>query len=410
MTTMSILATSTEVLPSLANSHAVSLRSSFARLAELLAGVAPGKPAINLAAGEPQHPIPSFVGPVIAAHLEKFGRYPNSKGTEKFRHAAAGWLGRRYRLKRPVNVENEIVVLSGTREGLFLAAIAAKQWVRPRKGRPAILIPNPFYAPYAAAAIAAGCETVYLAATPATGFLPDLEVLDDELLARTVAIYLSSPANPQGSVADLAYLAKLAALARRFGFVVFSDECYSEIYWKQQPTGILEAAGPGYANVVSFHSISKRSSMPGLRVGFAAGDRGFITSYMDLRNVSAPLVPMPLQEVAVAAFTDETHVEENRSLYAAKFDLADQIVGDRFGYRRPAGGFYLWLNVATHGGGEPVTVRLWREAGICVLPGGYMASDHIDGTNPGADYIRVALVHDKETTANALHRLVAVLH
>lgn len=407
---MSILAASIELLPSVANVHAASVRSSFVRLAELLAGIAPGMPEINLAAGEPQHPIPSFAGPVIAAHLKEFGRYPGGRGTEKFRRAAAGWLGRRYRLKRPVDVGSEIVALSGTREGLFLAAIAAEQWVKPRRGRPAILIPNPFYAPYAAGATAAGCETVYLPATPATGFLPNLDVLDDQLLARTVATYLASPANPQGSVADLGYLAKLVALARRFGFLIFSDECYSEIYWKQQPPGILEAAESSFDNVVSFHSMSKRSSMPGLRVGFAAGDRRFIASYMDLRNVSAPQVPMPLQEVAAAAYADETHVAENRSLYAAKFDLADQIIGDRYGYRRPAGAFYLWLDVATHGGGEQVAVRLWREAGLCVLPGGYMARDDTDGTNPGADYIRVALVQDKQTTAEALHRLVAVLH
>jgi len=406
---MTFLATSTEFLPSMANVHATSACSPFVRLAQLIAGITPGKPAINLAAGEPQHAIPSFVGPVIAAHLKEFGRYPNGKGTENFRRAAADWLGRRYRLARPLDVESEIVVLSGTREGLFIAAIAAKQWVRPRKGRPAILIPNPFYAPYAAGATAAGCETVYLAATPATGFLPNLEALDDELLARTVAIYLASPANPQGSVADLAYLAKLAALARRFGFLMFSDECYSEIYWKHRPPGILEAAAPDYQNVVAFHSMSKRSSLSGLRVGFAAGDRRFITSYMDLRNLSAPQVPVPLQEVAAAAYADETHVVENRSLYAAKFDLADQIIGDRYGYRRPAGGFYLWLDVGTHGSGEAVAVRLWQEAGLCVLPGGYMARDHLDRTNPGADYIRVALVHDKETTAEALHRLVAVL-
>jgi aspartate/methionine/tyrosine aminotransferase len=389
--------------------RAVDARSPFVRLAELLAEVAPGKPPINLSVGEPQHPIPSFVGPVIAAHLADFGRYPAGKGAESFRTAAARWLGWRYALARPLDAENEIVVLSGTREGLFLAAIAAKRWVSPRAGRPAILIPNPFYAAYAAGAGAAECEPVYLAATAANGFLPDLDLLDDALLARTVAFYLASPANPQGSVADIAYLRRLAALAQRFGFLVFNDECYSEIYTRHPPAGMLEAAGPDFANAVSFHSMSKRSNLPGLRVGFAAGDRRFITKYMDLRNVSAPQVPVPLQEVAVAAYQDEAHVEINRALYAAKFDLADQIIGDRYGYRRPAGGFFLWLDVAGHGGGEEVALRLWRQAGLRVLPGRFIARDQPDGSNPGADYIRVAMVQNKDATAEALHRLVAAL-
>ena len=384
-------------------------RSPFVRLAEVLAELEPGKPPINLSVGEPQHPIPSFVGSVIAAHLNEFGRYPAGKGTDNFRRAAAGWLGRRYGLKRPLDAENEIVALAGTREGLFLAAIAAKRWVAPRSGRPAILIPNPFYAAYSAGAIAAECEPVYLAATTASGFLPDLGALDEELLGRTVAVYLASPANPQGSVADLAYLTRLAGLARRFGFLVFNDECYSEIYTRHPPPGMLEAAGPDFANAVSFHSMSKRSNLPGLRVGFAAGDRRFITKYMDLRNVSAPQVPVPLQEVAVAAYADEVHVEANRKLYAQKFDLADQIIGDRYGYRRPAGGFFLWLDVAAHGGGESVAIRLWRDAGLRVLPGRFIARDQPDGSNPGADYIRIAMVQDKEATAEALHRLVAVL-
>jgi aspartate/methionine/tyrosine aminotransferase len=394
---------------SAASARPVDARSPFVRLAEMLADIAPGKPAINLSVGEPQHPIPPFVGPVIAAHLNDFGRYPAGKGTDSFRRAAAGWLARRYRLTRPLDIETEIIVLSGTREGLFLAAIAAKRWVAPRVGQPAILIPNPFYAAYAAGAVAADCEPVYLPATAANGFLPDLGALDDTLLARTVAIYMASPANPQGSVADLAYLTRLAQLARRFGFLVFNDECYSETYTRVKPPGMLEAAGPDYAHAVVFHSMSKRSNLPGLRVGFAAGDRRFISKYLDLRNVSAPQVPAPLQEVAVAAYADESHVEINRSLYAAKFDLADQIVGDRYGYRRPAGGFFLWLDVARHGGGEVVATRLWREAGLRVLPGRFIARDQPDGTNPGADYIRVAMVQDKDTTAEALHRLVAVL-
>ena len=389
--------------------RAVDTRSPFVRTAELLADVTPGKPPINLSVGEPKHAVPSFVGPVMAAHINEFGRYPAGKGTDHFRQAAAAWLGRRYGLARAVDPDSEILVLNGTREGLFLAAIAAKRFVSPRTGRPAILLPNPFYAAYAAGAAAAECETVYLPATRETDFLPDLDALDDGLLARTVAFYLASPANPQGAVADLAYLSRLAALARRFGFLVFSDECYSEIYTKVAPPGILAATGGDFSNVLVFQSLSKRSNLPGLRVGFVAGDRRFIQKFLDLRNVAAPQVPVPAQEVAAAAYGDEAHVDENRRLYSLKFDLADQIIGDRYGYQRPPGGFFLWLDVAAHGGSEAATVRLWRESGVRVLPGRYLARDQADGSNPGADYIRVAMVHDQETTADALHRIVAVL-
>jgi N-succinyldiaminopimelate aminotransferase len=384
-------------------------RSPFVRLRELLADTPPGQSPISLAVGEPQHPIPPFVGSVIAAHVGEFGRYPMSGGLDEFAQAVGRWLDRRYRLPRRVDAASEVLVLSGTREGLFLAGIAARNYVAPRVGRPAMLIPNPFYAGYVAGATGAGCEPVYLPATGASGFLPDLDALGEDLLARTVAFYLGSPSNPQGAVADRAYLEKLTALARRFGFLIFSDECYCEIYSEHAPAGMLEAAGSDFQNVVVFHSLSKRSSLPGLRVGFAAGDRKFLASFLDLRNVAAPQVPTPLQHVAIAAYNDEKHVEDNRRLYREKFDLADQIIGDRYNYRRPAGGFFLWLDVSAQGGSEAVTQRLWREAGLRVVPGRYFAREQADGSNPGADYIRVAIVQDKAITAEALHRLVAVL-
>jgi aspartate/methionine/tyrosine aminotransferase len=384
-------------------------RSPFVRLRELLGDSPPGKPAISLAVGEPQHAVPDFVGPVLAAHIDEFGRYPMNKGTEGFCRAAAEWLGRRFALPRPLNPDTEVLILNGSREGLFLAAIAARGWVSGRGDRPAILMPNPFYAAYAAGATAAGCEVVYLPATGATGFLPDLDALPDELLTRTVAFYIASPANPQGAVADKAYFDRLAALAARFGFLVFSDECYSEIYSEHAPPGMLESAGPDFANVVVFQSLSKRSNLPGLRVGFVAGDAKFLTRFLELRNVAAPQVPVPAQRVAIAAYADEKHVEANRQLYKRKFDLADQVIGNRYGYKRPAGGFFLWLDVSAQGGDEAATLTLWREAGLRVVPGRYLAHSQADGSNPGEGFIRVAMVHDHDTTAEALHRLVAAL-
>ena len=384
-------------------------RSPFMRLADLLGDTPPGMPPINIAVGEPQHPVPPFVAPVLAKHTAAFGRYPGNAGTDDFRQAVAGWLGRRYRLPRPIEPLSEILVLGGSREGLFLAAIAAKGLGGERAGKPAILVPNPFYAPYSAGALAAECEPVYLDATAANGFLPDLDGLSPDLLARTVAFYLASPANPQGSIANRDYLARLVALAQKHNFMLFADECYSEIYWKDPPVGALEVAGRDFANVVVFNSLSKRSSLPGLRVGFVAGDKRFIKPFLDLRAVSAPQVSVPSQEVAIAAYNDEAHVEENRALYRAKFDLADQILGNRYGYKRPAGGFFLWLDVSQHGGSEGAALRLWKEAGLRVVPGNYAARPQANGFNAGEGYIRVAMVQDRETTAEALHRLVKVL-
>jgi aspartate/methionine/tyrosine aminotransferase len=271
-------------------------------------------------------------------------------------------------------------------------------------------MPNPFYPAYGAGARAAGCELIYLPTTRANGFLPDLDTLDEATLARTVAMFIASPANPQGAVASRDYFIRLKKLADRYGFMILSDECYSEIYTRQAPGSALECAGPDFTNVVAFQSLSKRSNLPGMRVGFAAGDRKFLAAYHELRNVAAPQVPVPLQHVAVAAYSDETHVEENRRLYRIKFDLADQILGSRYGYVRPAGGFCVWLDVSELGGDEAVAVKLYRDAGVRVIPGSYLSRLQNDGFNPGAGYIRLALVSDSESTAEALHRLVEILN
>ena len=384
-------------------------RSPFARTTELLAPYTPAKPLIVLSLGEPQHPVPGFVGPVLAQHIADFGRYPLAKGIEPFRKAAAAWLSTRFKLPRPVDPDHEILVLNGSREGLFFAALTAKDYVGERRGRPAILMPNPFYPAYGAGTKAAGCEQIYLPTTIENGFLPDLDAIGEATLARTVAFYIASPANPQGSVCSPDYFRKLKTLSDRYGFVILSDECYSEIYTREAPGSMLECAGPDFKNVVAFQSLSKRSNLPGMRVGFAAGDRKFLAAFHELRNVAAPQVPVPLQQVAVAAYGDETHVVENRKLYRTKFDLADQILANRYGYKRPAGGFCVWLDVSKHGGDEAAAVKLYRDAGVRVIPGSYLARPQADGFNPGAGYIRLALVSDSESTAEALHRLVETL-
>lgn len=379
--------------------------SPFQKLNDRLAGIAPGAAPINLGLGEPQHPIPSFVGPVIAANLDLFGRYPAIRGTDAFRATVASWLDRRYGLAAsPIDPETMVLPLNGSREGLFFAALGARERAAGVE-RPVVLLPNPFYQAYAAGAEAAGLEIVLLDAGPDTRYMPDPGTVAPEILARTVALYVASPTNPQGGVATLADWTALILAARRHGFMIFADECYSEIYRSLPPPGVLQAAaalGEGFANILTFHSLSKRSNLPGLRAGFVAGDPAFIAAWTRLRNMAAPQVPGPIQAVAVAAYGDEAHVAENRALYNAKFALAREMLGAE----EPEGGFFLWLNV---GDGEEAAVRLWREAGVRTIPGAYLCLPSASGDNPGRPYLRVAMVQDIETTTEALRRMARVL-
>jgi len=386
--------------------------SPFARLRALLDGVDPdlaaGQTPINLSLGEPRHPQPGFVMKAISENAAGFGKYPPALGTPAFRAACAGWLERRFGLGGTIDADAMILPANGTREGLFAIA----QVVTPPAGktRPAILLPNPFYQCYAAAALGAGAEPVYLNATAATGHLPDLDALDDEILERTCALYICSPANPQGAAADEAYWTRLITLARAHGITIVADECYADIYTTTPPIGILEAAhkaGLGYDGIITFHSLSKRNNLPGLRSGFSAGDPAITSAYGQFRNLAAPQVPLPVMAASIAAWNDDEDAARNRALYNAKFDTAERIIGNRFGYARPDGGFFLWLDMSGSGGGEAAALALWREAGIRVLPGGYLSRD-TSGGNPGTDYIRVALVGDEEETARALTRMTEI--
>ena len=386
--------------------------SPFARLAALLDGIEPGAPPIDLSLGEPRALIPTFLGPTLERHLSAFGKYPPIRGIPALREGIASWLGRRYpTLAGSIDAEQHLLPLNGSREGLFSAifpALARKEPVT----RPAVLIPNPFYQAYAAAAAASGAEPVFLESDAATQYLPALDCIDEPLLRRTVAFYLCSPSNPQGAVADRGYLAGAIALARRFDFMLFADECYSEIYSDAPPPGALEtahAADGGFANVAIFNSLSKRSGLPGLRSGFVAGDPAFIAAFARFRNVACPQVPLPIQHASVAAWSDEMHVGEGRALYRANFDRADAVLQGRYGYRRPQGGFFLWLDMAAHGGGEDVTKTLWKGCGVRLLPGTYLAREGASGANPGRNHVRVALVHAPDVTGEALERIVATL-
>lgn len=362
---------------------------AFPRLRRLLAGIEPGGPVLSMSIGEPKHPLPPVIAETIAAHASDFSRYPPNEGTPELRAAIADWLLRRHGVRR--DPASEILPLNGSREGLFNAALALSP---ERKGatRPVVLMPNPFYQAYGAAALAVDAEPIAVPATAATGFLPDYEALPAALLDRVSLAYVCSPANPQGAVADAGWWQRLIALAEQHDFRILADECYSEVWRGTPPIGALtvaDASGCDRERVMVFNSLSKRSSAPGLRSGFAAGGPRSIAAMRSLRAYGGAPLPLPLQWAATALWQDEGHVAESRALYAAKFEAADALLGDLPGYVAPQAGFFLWI--AT-GDGEAAAVRLWREAGVEVLPGAYLGRETADGTNPGHAYIRVALV------------------
>lgn len=374
-------------------------------------GVVPrsNEPMIPMAVGEPQHAPPAMLARILAEKADLWNRYPPPPGTLEYREACAAWLARRYRLSQGmVTGEHHVLIVNGTKEALFLCPQMAVP--QEKAGRqPTVLMPNPYYNVYNGGATLAGAEPVYLDCTKETGFLPDLDAIPEPLLARCALFYLCSPANPQGVIADLTYLKKAIALARAYDFVLAVDECYGEIYDRAPPPGALEACaqlGGALDHVLVFHSLSKRSNAAGLRCGFVAGDPHLIERFQHLRSYAGAQVPLPIQDAAIALWGEENHVEANRALYRRKFDIAEQVLGRDFGFYRPEGGFFLWLDV---GDGEKAALTLWREAALRTLPGAYTARTNPGCENPGQRYIRIALVHDDATVEAGLRRLRRVL-
>ena len=387
----------------------------FEALRSLLSPVTPrtNEAPIAMSVGEPQHQPPALLTETLAAHAHEWNKYPPMAGTPELRQAIADWLTRRYRLSPgALDPDRHITTLAGTKEGLYLFASIVVP--RDKAGQPpVVLCPNPYYLVYNGAATMAGGEPVFLDATRDNAFLPNLDDIPKAVLERTALFYLCSPANPQGTIAGLDYLKKAIRLAREYDFVLAADECYAELYGTIPPPGALEACqalGPGanglFDNVVVFHSLSKRSSAAGLRSGFVAGDPRYVGQFKRLRDFGGCQAPLPVQAAATALWRDEAHVVENRALYHRKFDLAEAALGGRYGFYRPDGGFFLWLDV---GDGEAAALRLWREAAIRVLPGGYTARVGQSGINPGRQYIRLAVVHDAATLEDAFARIRRVL-
>jgi len=374
---------------------------AFPRLRALLDSHPAGGDVLHMSLGEPKHKFPDFVGDILARSVSGFNRYPANDGSADLLNAISDWLKNRYEID--VDPTSEIVTLNGTREGLFNAQIALSPERKNGKA-PKVLMPNPFYQVYAVGAVTAGAEPVFVPATAENGFLPDYTSVSPDILDQTTIIFLCSPSNPQGAIASRDYWVDLINLAQKHDIKIFADECYSEIYRDDAPVGALQVAreiGADPERVVIFHSLSKRSNLPGLRSGFAASGPKNIAAMKQLRNYSGAPNPTALQDVAAAVWADEDHVVENRALYKQKFEAADAIFEGLDGYMPPQAGFFLWLPVADS---EAAALKLWTETGIRVLPGKYLGRDGPDG-NPGDSYIRAALVAPFEDTKRGMQTI-----
>jgi len=380
----------------------------FERLADLKAGLQPptGLAHIPLSIGEPRHAPPQFVLDILAAHLGELGSYPATRGMPELRVAGARWLERRFSLSASsVDADSMILPVLGTREALFAFVQAV---VNPRANAPLVLMPNPGYQIYEGAALLAGVAPHYLNTTAANGFLPDLDEVPPEIWNRCQVLFLCSPGNPQGSVMSLDYLRHALQLADRHDFVIASDECYADIYDDEAnppPSLLSAAASMGNAaatRCMSFHSLSKRSSLPGLRSGLVAGDAALLRPFLLYRTYHGCAMSAPTQRASIAAWTDDAHVAANRARYRAKFDQVLPILAPVISVQRPAGGFYLWLHVGDDD--EAFTAGLFARQNITVVPGSYLARQTAAG-NPGAGYVRISLVASEAECVQAAHRI-----
>ncbi len=377
----------------------------FERLKSLLTGVVPPSHlrAIPMSIGEPRHAPPAFVIEALRDKLATLGNYPATLGLPEFRQSVANWLLRRFKLPaNSVDPETMVLPVNGTREALFAIVQAA---VDSSKGKPAILMPNPLYLIYEGAALLAGAEPVYLNADATNHFLPDLDAVPESVWKRCQLLFLCSPGNPTGAVASLGYLKRALELADRYDFIVASDECYSEIYLDESkpPVGLLEAAKERkhFERCIVFHSLSKRSSVPGLRSGFVAGDPNIIKPFLLYRTYHGCAMPTHTQLASIPAWNDESHVIENRRLYQEKFRAVLPILKPHLDVSLPDAGFYLWPRVDDD---EIFTRDLFAQQHVTVVPGRYFARDTA-GTNPGKGRVRISLVPNVAECVEAATRI-----
>ncbi|MDR2689073.1 MAG: succinyldiaminopimelate transaminase [Azoarcus sp.] len=379
----------------------------FEKLRALFAGLTPpaGLAPIRLSIGEPCHPAPPFIGEALSAHIDGLSIYPATLGSLELREAIAGWLSRRYALPA-VDPATQVIPVNGTREALFAIA----QCVVDGHAGARVLSPNPFYQIYEGAALLAGATPVFINNLPETGYAPDFSALPEALWRDIQLVYVCSPANPTGRVLRLDEWKQLFDLADRHDFVIAADECYGEIYPDEAhpPIGALEAAHQlgrvDYRNIVSFFSLSKRSNVPGLRSGFVAGDAAILGKFLLYRTYQGCQMSPAVQAASAAAWRDESHVIENRRLYREKFARVTPLLAPHLDVAPPEAGFYLWARTPV--ADTEFACRLQADYNVAVLPGSFLARE-AGGVNPGANFVRIALVADLAECLAAAERIVA---
>ena len=380
----------------------------FQKLNMLLEGIRPdpSRKLIPLYIGEPKHPTPEFIKQALVDHLDGMANYPLTVGSAELRGAIAGWLKRRYRLDA-VDPASEVIPVTGSREALYAIAQTVVDATRPD---PVVVCPNPFYQIYEGAALLAGATPHYLNSLPGNGYAFDFGQLPDATWRRTQLIYVCSPGNPTGYVMPLADWERLFALSDRYGFVIASDECYSEIYFEEgrPPLGALQAAQQlgrkSYPRLVVFSSLSKRSNVPGMRSGFAAGDAAVLKQYLLYRTYQGCAMSPTVQQASITAWNDEAHVVENRRLYREKFAAALEILRPAIEVEMPDAAFYLWLKTPIPD--TEFARRLYQQQAVTVLPGSYLARES-GGVNPGSNRVRIALVSSVAECVESARRIRA---
>ncbi|WP_444943809.1 succinyldiaminopimelate transaminase [Microbulbifer sp. ZKSA006] len=375
----------------------------FTKLQALKEGLqAADKPHIALSIGEPKHAPPEFVRTELVRHLDKLAAYPLTKGIEPLRQAIADWLCRRFQLSN-VSADSQVLPVNGTREALFAfaqASVAADSKV---------LMPNPFYQIYEGAALLAGAQPHFINCVAENQFKADFASVPESVWQQCELLYLCSPGNPTGALLDIEDFKQLIEKADRYNFTIASDECYSELYFDESspPAGLLQACETmgrtDFHRCVVFHSLSKRSNLPGLRSGFIAGDADLLQKFLLYRTYHGCAMPLPNQYASIAAWQDEEHVRQNRALYSEKFSSVLEILDGCLDVEQPQASFYLWPNV---GDGERFARELYEAQNITVLPGAFLARDSA-GRNPGREYVRLALVATLQECIDAAHRIKA---
>lgn len=396
----------------------------FEKLAKLKQGIIPpvDKTHIALSMGEPQHATPAFIKEALLQHLSGLANYPTTKGIRELREAIGGWLSHRFQIPpHSINPEAQILPVNGTREALFSFA----QCVIDPADKPLVLMPNPFYQIYEGAALLAGAEPYYLNTTEATGFLPDFDTIPEVVWQRCQLLYVCSPGNPTGAVLTHEHYVHLLDLAERYDFVIAADECYSELYADehQPPQGLLQSAyamgNSEFKRCVVFHSLSKRSNVPGLRSGFVAGDAALLEKYLLYRTYHGCAMALPTQHASIVAWQDEQHVLKNRDLYREKFTAFIDILKDTCAIEKPPASFYIWLKTPLNNSissGKPEQMlatdfaqQLFANENITVLPGSFLSREFAE-IDPGRYHVRIALVAPLQETTTAAQRIKNFIH